>query len=55
MKNTIARFLLMLTGLLLGGCVYTDISVPMSRDFRNTRVVTKKGEATCRSVLWLAA
>jgi hypothetical protein len=55
MKKTVPLFLLMITGLLVCGCVYTDISVPMSRDFRNTRVVTKKGEATCRSVLWLVA
>ena len=39
----------------LGGCVYSDVRVPMSRDFRNARTVTKSGEATTRSVARLVA
>ncbi len=37
------------------GCVYTDIRLPMSSEFRNTKTVTKSGEATTRSVAWLVA
>jgi len=39
----------------LSGCVYSDVRVPMSGDFRSTRTVTKSGEATTRSVAWLVA
>jgi hypothetical protein len=35
--------------------VYTDIRVPMSSEFRNTKTVTKSGQATTRSVAWLVA
>ena len=41
--------------LLVSGCVYSDVRVPMSGEFRNTRTVTRSGEATTRSVAWLVA
>lgn len=52
--KTLAR-LAVLASLSLTGCVYTNIRVPMSSEFRNTRTVTKSGEATTRSVAWLVA
>jgi len=39
----------------LAGCIYSDFRVPMSKEFRDTRVVTKSGRATTRSVAWLVA
>ena len=41
--------------LCLTGCIYTDVRVPMSNEFRDTQVVTKSGKATVRSVAWLVA
>lgn len=41
--------------LALTGCIYSNVRVPMSSEFRNTRTVTKSGEATTRSVAWLVA
>jgi hypothetical protein len=52
--NTLAR-LAVLASLSLTGCVYTIVRVPMSSEFRNTRTVTKSGEATIQSVAWLVA
>jgi hypothetical protein len=54
--NERAHCLTLLAALALtGGCVYSDFRVPLSREFRSTGVVTKQGEATCRSVAWIAA
>jgi hypothetical protein len=41
--------------LLVSGCVYSNVRVPMSGEFRNTQTVTRSGEATTRSVAWLVA
>jgi TRL-like protein family len=41
--------------LLLSGCIYSQVRVPMSSDFRNTKTVTKSGQATSRSYCWLVA
>ncbi len=42
-------------GLFLTGCVYSNVRVPMSSEFRNTQTVTKSGKATTQSVAWLVA
>jgi hypothetical protein len=55
MNRLPSAMLTALACLTLTGCVYTDIRVPMSNEFRSTRTVTKSGEATTRSVLWLVA
>jgi len=39
----------------LCGCIYSNVQVPMSSEFRNTQTVTKAGAATTRSVAWLVA
>lgn len=41
--------------LALSGCVYSDVRMPMSTEFRNTRIVSKAGEASTHSVAWLVA
>ena len=55
MKNSIVASLAAVACLTLSGCVYTNVRVPMSSEFRNTKTVTKSGEATTRSVAWLVA
>jgi hypothetical protein len=41
--------------LVLCGCIYSNVRVPLSSEFRNTRTVAKSGAATTRSVAWLVA
>ena len=55
MKNSLFTLFIVSASLFLSGCIYTDIRVPMSSEFRNTRTVTKSGEATTRSIAWLVA
>lgn len=55
MKRHTFALLLAVTCLTLSGCVYTDIRVPMSGEFRSTRVAPKSGEAKIHSVAWLVA
>jgi hypothetical protein len=48
----------LLTGcacLWLSGCMYSQVRVPMSSEFRSTKTVNKSGEATARSFFWLVA
>lgn len=54
-KFSTLTLLALVAGLSLSGCVYSDVRVPMSSEFRNTRTVTRSGEATTRSVAWLVA
>lgn len=51
----VSAIALCLTILCLSGCVYSDVRVPMSKEFRNTQIVTKSGKATSRSIAWLVA
>ncbi len=55
MKNSLFTLFIVSASLFLSGCIYTDIRVPMSSEFRNTKTVTKSGEATTRSIVWLVA
>lgn len=55
MKNLTRMLLLPAAALTLSGCVYTNIRLPLSKGFRDTRVVTKSGEASIHSVAWLVA
>jgi len=55
MKSTMFTLLALTVCIVLSGCIYSDVRVPMSNEFRNTRTVTKSGEATTRSVAWLVA
>lgn len=54
-RNTLCAVFAVLAGLALSGCVYSDVRVPLSKEFRSTRAVTKSGKATTRSVAWLVA
>lgn len=55
MKNSLRALAAALACLALSGCIYSNVRVPMSSEFRNTRTVTKSGEATTRSIAWLVA
>lgn len=39
----------------LSGCVYSQVRLPMSSEFRNTKTVNKSGQATARSFCWMVA
>lgn len=52
------RYCVLLAGcacLLLSGCMYSQVRVPMSSEFRNTKTVNKSGQATARSYCWMVA
>lgn len=55
MKQNVPAILLSVACLTLCGCVYTDVRVPMSGEFRTTRVAPKSGKAKIQSVAWLVA
>jgi len=55
MKKALCVIAALVAGLSLSGCVYSDVRVPLSTEFRNARVVTKSGQASTRSVAWLVA
>jgi len=44
-----------MASLAFSGCMYSQVRVPLSSEFRNTKTVDKTGEATARSYLWLVA
>lgn len=45
----------LLVALLLNGCIYTNIETPLDQDLDETRLGDKVGEASMRSVMWVAA
>jgi len=55
MKKTLPWLTAGFLSLLLSGCAYSNVRVPISTELKSTRVVSKSGEASNRSVLWLFA
>jgi hypothetical protein len=57
MKMMKHGFAIILAGVVLtcSGCMYSQVRVPLSSEFRNTKTVDKTGQATARSVLWMVA
>ncbi len=55
MKNNLFALFIVTASLHLCGCVYSNVRVPLSSEFRNTKTVTQSGEATTRSIAWLVA
>ena len=55
MKNKMFALFIVTASLHLSGCVYSNVRVPLSSEFRNTKTVTQSGEATTRSIAWLVA
>ena len=55
MTNAVLAILTATACLTLCGCIYSNVRVPMSSEFRTTRTAAKSGEATTHSVAWLVA
>jgi len=54
----IKRCFVLLAGcvcLCLTGCMYSQVRVPLSSEFRSTKTVNKSGHATARSYCWMVA
>jgi len=54
----INRWFILLSGcacLWLSGCMYSQVRVPLSSEYRNTKTVNKSGHATARSYCWMVA
>ncbi len=47
--------LILTTAGLLTGCLYSNVRVPISTEFRKTQVAPKSGEAQSQSIAWLVA
>jgi len=41
--------------IIIQGCVYADVQMPLDTDMNQTRLGSKSGRATSYSVLWLVA
>jgi hypothetical protein len=54
-KRTVAGVALVLIAIMLSGCLYSHVTVPLSINLNETNVGSKKGEASIYSVLWLFA
>lgn len=55
-NNMKKAYLILLTVMcLLSGCAYTRIQIPMDKDFDNTQLGIKQGEASSRTVLYLVS
>ena len=55
MKRTVAAVALVLIAIMLSGCPYSHVTLPLSVNLNETDVGSKKGEASIYSVLWLFA
>ena len=56
MKISTSRLLVILTAsLLLQGCLFTKIQMPMDRDFDSTQLGTKEGRSDIKSIFFLVS
>lgn len=55
LKNTLLALPLLALPLLLSGCLYSHVRHPLDLDLQETRLGTKAGESSARSILWLFA
>jgi hypothetical protein len=46
---------LVLGAMLLSGCVYTNVQLPLSTEFNRTELGSKTGTSSSQSILWLVA
>ncbi len=46
---------LVLIAIMLSGCLYSHVTMPLSTELNETELGSKKGEASIYSVLWLFA
>ena len=55
MKKNLAWLVILMTVLLMAGCVYSNIKIPLDRDLDQTRMGGKVGLASTYSVLWMVS
>lgn len=55
MKHICRLFLVSFLALFSTGCLYTDIQMPMDKDFDKTELGVKEGEAETHTVLYLVS
>jgi hypothetical protein len=55
MKSTALIVVVLAFMVVLNGCLYADVVVPLDIDADKTVVGSKVGTSTCQSVLWLVA
>ena len=53
MKKLCKALQLLTLVLLLGSCAYTDIQMPMDKNYNNTELGTKEGKSSTHTVLFL--
>lgn len=53
--RTSSRIALLLTSLLLSGCIYSNVQRPLGTEFNKTELGEKTGRSSSYSVLWLVA
>ena len=55
MKLAALILMLAFTAIVLSGCLYSNVTVPLSTELNKTDLGQKQGEASTYSVLWLFA
>ena len=55
MKGPVIAVALVLIAIMLSGCLYSHVTVPLSINLDETDLGSRKGEASIYSVLWLFA
>ena len=55
MKRTALLVVVLAFMIVLNGCLYTDVIVPLDIDADKTVIGSKVGTSACQSVLWLIA
>ena len=53
--RTVCAVALVLISIMLSGCLYSHVTIPLSIHLNKTDLGHKKGEASIYSVLWLVA
>ena len=55
MKPVVVVALIVCSLLMLSGCIYTHVTMPLSTELNKTELGHKRGEASMYSYLWLVA
>jgi hypothetical protein len=55
MKTTALLMVFLLVAFTLSGCLYTNVTMPLSTELNKTDLGHKQGESSTYSVIWLVA
>jgi hypothetical protein len=55
MKTLALLMIFILAAFTLAGCIYTNVTMPLSTELNKTELGQKQGEASSYSVIWLFA